>query len=253
MSINKLHNCKYYFTHDNGRRPFCVYIDEINNTVYIYKKKKDFNIYDELIATYKPIKIFIGNSLLNSMTEFSGGYGHEFDGNAILLKIDHYQYIYIGRCIYSFTTEYEIVSFISPIGNNDVPYTYAIDSEKNYYFLIDQNNFINNGILKIDNNLECIEPYKYYYFIQKNISKVENIEWLYMGNEQYYFSSSSYPSEDYDDLIKRLGYNGPMYIKYKNKKKQLISKSEYVTILENYNKKVQLKPISNINVIHDRL
>jgi hypothetical protein len=44
-----------------------------------------------------------------------------------------------------------------------------------------------------------------------------------------------------------------MYIKYKNKEKQLISKAEYVTLLENYNKKIGLKPISNINVIQDRL
>lgn len=253
-SFKKLHNCKYYFTHDNGGRPFCVYIDEINNIVYIYKEKKeDSNIYDDLIASYNPIKVFIGKSPLIPMTEFSGGYGPEFDGNAILLKIDHYQYIYIGICIYSFTTEYEIVSFVSPIGNNDVPYTYAIDSEKNYYFLVDQNNFIDNGILKIDDVSQYNDPYDYYYFIQENISKFENIECLYMGNERYCFKSSSYPLEKYDDLIKRLGDKGPMYIQYKGKEKQLISKSEYVSLLENYNKKIGLKPISNINVIQDRL
>lgn len=251
--FKKLHNCKYYFTHDNGGRPFCIYIDEIKNIVYIYKKKVDSNIYDDLIASYNPIKVFIGKSPLIPMTEFSGGHGTKFDGNAILLKINTNQYIYIGISIYSFTSESEIVSFVSPMGNNDVPYTYAIDIEENYYFLVDHNNFIDNGILKIDDVSQYNDPYDYYYFIKENISKVENIEWLYMGNEIYYFESSSYPLEKYDNLIKRLGDKGPMYIQYKGKEKQLISKSEYVSVLENYNKKVGLKPISNINVIQDRL
>ncbi len=74
-----------------------------------------------------------------------------------------------------------------------------------------------------------------------------------MGNNPYIFNTSAYPAEEYDDLTKRLGYQGQMYIKYKEKEKQLMSKSEYVFILENYNKKVGLKPISNINIIHNRL
>ena len=35
----------------------------------------------------KPKKVFIGKSVKNEMTKFSGGYGKYFDGNSILLNI----------------------------------------------------------------------------------------------------------------------------------------------------------------------
>jgi hypothetical protein len=258
MSIlKKYHNCVYYLTHDNGRHPFCVYIDEKQNNVYVYKSKgnnnNDLESYSELIDTYKPLTIFIGKSPLTLMTEFSSGHGPKFEGNSILLKIDINEYVFIGSCIYSFTTEHEIVSFFSSVGNNDVSYPYAIDSEDNFYFLLEYDNCINNAILKMNDISKHIDPYNYLYFIEKNISKQENIEWLYMGNEQYFMTTSSYPEEKYNDLIARLGDEGHMYIQYKNHPKKPISKNEYISLLKSYNEKVGLKPISNVKLIHKRI
>ena len=98
-----------------------------------------------------------------------------------------------------------------------------------------------------------IDPYNYLYFIEKNISKQENIEWLYMGNEQYFMTTSSYPEEKYNDLIARLGDEGHMYIQYKNHPKKPISKNEYISLLKSYNEKVGLKPVSNVKLIHKRI
>ena len=71
------------------------------------------------------------------MTKFSGGYGKFFDGNSILLKLSKNKYVYIGSVIYSFTSYNEITTFISPVGNSDVPYPYAIDEKNNYYLLLE--------------------------------------------------------------------------------------------------------------------
>jgi hypothetical protein len=101
---------KHYLTHDNYNRPFCVYIDELNNEVSVYKRDTsccflfrqlstttDLKNYTKLIKTFNPDKIFIGESPLNKMTEFSGGHGPYFDGNSILLKINTSTYSFFNE------------------------------------------------------------------------------------------------------------------------------------------------------------
>jgi hypothetical protein len=257
--------CRHYLTHDNYDRPFCVYIDELNDEVSVYKRdddegegeyedddsSTDLKNYTKLIQKFKADKIFIGESPVNPMTEFSGGYGPEFDGNSILLKIHEKEYVFIGYQIYSFKTKNEIVSFVSPVGNNDVPYPYAIDDKDNYYFLLGGDEY--TGILRIDDDSKPDDPYRYFYFIKKNIGESENIQFMYMGDEQYVMTTSSNPAYDYDDLVKRLGDEGPMYIQFKGEDKKPISRDEYIELLENYNKKVGLIPLSDVKIIHRRI
>ena len=69
------------------------------------------------------------------MTEFSGGYGKKFDGNSILLQLNDNRYA-IGCYIYEFTSN-KIISFISPVGNNDFPYPFALDKD-NAYLMLDE-------------------------------------------------------------------------------------------------------------------
>lgn len=161
-------NYKYYFTHDNGGRPFIVYIS--SNDVYIYKQPDNIifsnELYDldvdnpkwryaQLIKHYPIQQYFIGISPKNAMTKHSGGYGRYFNGNSILIQIDTHLYVYIGSEIYSFIAETTIIRYVSPVGNNDVPYPYAIDKNNNYYLLLE------NIIIKdIPKN---IDPYTYYY------------------------------------------------------------------------------------------
>ena len=159
---------KYYYIHDNGGRPFIVYVS--SNDVYIYQQPDNTifseEIYDldddepkwrytQLIKHYPILDIFIGVSPKNAMTKYSGGYGKYFNGNSILIQIDTHQYVYIGSQIYSFTAETTIIRYVSPVGNNDVPYPFAIDKNNNYYLLLE------NSIIKdIPKN---IDPYTYYY------------------------------------------------------------------------------------------
>ena len=156
---------KNYFIHDNGGRPYNVFIEgdpsgkcrvSIYKTGYSEGENKD--IYTDLaIPLILAEKAFVGESPKNNMTEFSDGYGPRFNGNSILLQISRSkkEYIFIGSKIFSFLSKFEIVDFISPVGNNDVPYPYAIDVEDNYYLMIE------DVSLKVPHG--NYDPYRYYY------------------------------------------------------------------------------------------
>ena len=75
---------KKYFTYDSGEKSFLIYIKQKN--VYIYKKDLD-DVYNNLVAHYIPLKIFIGKTPLIKMQKYSISYGKNFDGNTILLLL----------------------------------------------------------------------------------------------------------------------------------------------------------------------
>lgn len=169
---------KKYFTHDNGGRPFLVYVNKNKKEVQIYKQlEKDYYIpwsdwedndnknawmYIQLVAKYKSSEIFIGKSPLNKMTEFSGGHGERFDGNSILLKIGKDRYVHIGSHIYEFSTPNDkIVKYYSPVGNNDVPYPFAY-GEKNVYFMLDEK-YVSYDKASFLANKKETDAYTYYY------------------------------------------------------------------------------------------
>lgn len=120
-----------YEIHDNGGRPFRVVIDKSNVKIFN-------NETDELLHEYHLVKqIFIGTSPLNEMTEFSGGHGPDFDGNSILLNLLGNVYVYIGPEILMFMTNSPVVNYSSPVGNNDVPYPFAVCENKEVILLIE--------------------------------------------------------------------------------------------------------------------
>lgn len=160
-------NAKVYFILDNGGHPFVVYVAKHSASVYRIDTEKYFFdddetfegkawAYTKLVATFKAFKIWIGKSPKNEMTTFSGGHGPRFDGNSILLRVGETKYVSIGWEIYSFQTTNPIVKYVSPVGNNGVPYPYAIDSKNMYYLLIDQ--------VKLEVPREYAnDPYEYLY------------------------------------------------------------------------------------------
>ena len=62
------------------------------------------------------------------MTDFSGaGDEIDFDGNTLLLECEDNGYVFIsGLEIFQFKTDDKIIDYISLVGNNMVPYTFAI-------------------------------------------------------------------------------------------------------------------------------
>ena len=253
-------NPKIYIYHilDNGGKPFEVKISE-DNIVSIYENKQskedDYNTYKEIpFKTYKPEKIFIGKSILNEMTEFSGARDNpKYDGNSILLELNSkkLEYVYIGYEIYSFKAYSKIVEYVSPVGNSSVSYPYAIDDLGNYYLMIEdivleKNNRIKKEIQ--DKSKIKFDPYDYYYDNTK-MRGFENYEKLKIGNEKYMFKFSL---EDFDEMKRR--FNDTEIILIKNDgTEEIMNKESYKNLMDRFAKFNGFKPLLNKFIAHERL
>lgn len=168
---------KSYEIHDNCGRPFLVNVHEKNRQVEIYKSdsiisdsddeqdnkqnnKKSCETYDVLVKTITYEHIFIG------VGDDMGDNGYKEDdiiGNSILVQINKQKYMYIGSTIFSFSTQDEIIDYFSPIGQNDIPFPYAIG--KTYTYLMAEKKYIHNEKLKVE------DPYTQYYNHDMKYSK----------------------------------------------------------------------------------
>lgn len=150
--LKKYKTWKAYFTHNNGGRPFLVYIKGSSVAIFAFPDKTgqpfvadvDQGTRDQKwhycvpVATYTNVqKTWIGKSPKTRMTEFSGGHGPAFTGNSILLQVSPQKYVHVGASVSEFQTRDPIVEYWSPVGNNDVPYPVAIGS-KYAYFMLDR-------------------------------------------------------------------------------------------------------------------
>lgn len=126
-----------YEIHDNGSRPYIVYT--FGNRVLVYyttydAKADTTNVRDKIMdIQYK--KLYIGADKPKSKwNPVSKDWGL---GNSILVQKSNNTYVHIGAGIYTFTVRPDdtIVDYLSPVGNNDVPYPYAIGKKYIYHML----------------------------------------------------------------------------------------------------------------------
>ena len=268
MQVNQINNNIEYFTHHNRARPYKVVIsrvpiskDTYSTHVNIYKSLDETQEnYNYLVFDISPQQIFIGKSVKSKTTEFSGGYGDEFDGNSILLKVSDTTYIYVGENIKLFHTIHPIISYHSPVGNNDVPYPYVIDSSNNYYLIIE------DVIIKSTPELQKILlddelPYDYYYraiLITEDMGCGRkplfdnnfNIRKFYIGKETYTMRYNPFPSTEYDRLTSNLGDH--LYIRDHNNNKHEVTKQQYIEIMEDFGITIGTSPLLN-NIIMDSI
>jgi hypothetical protein len=150
-----------YYIHDNGSRPFKVHIK--NKNIYIYKGDYAFGKY-----YYEPyLKVprhsaFIGANPPASVLVKPGIGLKNYPGNTILLEYENGNYLFIERDLYVFKPDNKIKYFYSYVGNNDVPYAYAIDDKYTYLFAYRIK--IANTLLKADE-----DPYN------QNIKKGDSV------------------------------------------------------------------------------
>ena len=142
-----------------------IYITEYNCKCYAVtlenkgwikvQKFEDESLDENIIYTVNPMETFLGKSKSCSMTALSGAFDKAcFDGNTILLKVGiengKNKYVNIGGdMVGSFLTSDNIYEYISNMGRNLSPYSFAIGKE-NYYLLTPNFSFIKKD--KIDYN-----------------------------------------------------------------------------------------------------
>ena len=151
-----------YILQDNYRNKFLVVIDD---NVYVYKHRKCN--FDPPFPSFQAKFIFVGKSRVCEMTEFSEAEDKvEFDGNTLLLQCENNEYVYIsGLEFFKFKTDDKIIDYISLMGNNMTPYTFAVGEKftsslsSNYKFI--ENDKIEEGILLNATN-NSLDPYDYH-------------------------------------------------------------------------------------------
>lgn len=154
-----------YHTHNNGFISFELIINLDGIFVYLYdddpqsESESDDSIY---------------SNPLMKITDFMGYWygfdtsGYNYHGNSILVKITENDYIFIGHYVYEFSTNEEIIDYISPVGHSDVPYPVAY-SQNNIYFMCDQQ-YVNKSHFKRDIDVDNAEMiYAEYYDIPKEL------------------------------------------------------------------------------------
>lgn len=243
---------KTYLIHDNGGRPFKVVI---NQYVSIYKytgynetTNKETYSQDPIIILQNINNIFVGKSHENEMTKFSDGYGPDFDGNSILIHVKNNEYIYIGSKIFRFYSFSDIIDYKSPVGNNDVPYPYAIDKENNYYLMI-EDVVINKKSTNFD------DPYNYYYNLKLSTPKEINgkkIKFFYIGNKKYNFSFNSRPHKKYDWISKWEDFGEGMYYILEDNEKYKIDRKEYIKIIKKIGRDNNIRHLKGFKMLQKR-
>jgi len=119
-----------YLIHNNYSMPFIATVSPTTKHIEVVVTETNKEIVNTKYNT-----LYLGENLLNDPLYSKKGKGSL--GNSILVKVSKHKYIYIGSEIYSFETDEDIKSYYSPIGNNDVPYPYAV-GPKSTYFMLDK-------------------------------------------------------------------------------------------------------------------
>jgi len=233
-----------YETLDNGGTPFTVIIKD--NKVFVYENNEN-----KLVKEYIPSHIFIGKSVINDMTIFSGAKDDpKFDGNSILLELDpnSLEYVYIGECIYSFKAYSKIIVYESPVGNSSVPYPYAIDESRNFYLMTE--NIVLEATQSLEDKLhEGSDPYDYYYSNYKIGGYFEDFRYLKIDNEKYIFT---FTTENFEDFSKRFNYSQISGEKLDGTE-IYFTKETYQSLMDRFAVYRQFKKFLNKQMIHERI
>jgi hypothetical protein len=188
-----------YTIEDNGDSPYIVY--DYGNRVEVYgqdydEEKNAFSISEKLLDTkYK--KLFVGDNDINLPNYEKKG---KWRGNTVLLETGPGKYIFIGNGIREFTTVDgdTIEKYYSPLGNNFVPYPYAV-GKKYTYFMLD------NGGVK--------EGPKYYYIPNEDLNLKEDPYQVLYGFVESKLIGTSPKTYKVKVLRKRFDHYGWWYIK----------------------------------------
>ena len=159
---------KYYDIHDNGGRPFRVYVDGNNVAIYKDINTGTFNEeanYSKLIKEFTVNDIYIGKSTGNAEgADHRPNEAKSFIGNSILLHLSGNTYVYIGTSIYKFQMDDKVDKYFSMVGRNDVPYPVLLGTENVYFMLESDHSYIPRDMLPANlTKAQWEDAYTYFY------------------------------------------------------------------------------------------
>jgi len=122
-------NGKAYKIHDNGNRPFTVVDNKKEKRVTIFNVEMTPKPELVKLKEFKYLSFWPGSPVSNSFGDWE-------PGNTVVIQKDKSNYVFVNREVQEFQLEKgdEVVTYMSPIGNNDVPYPYIIG--KTYVYLL---------------------------------------------------------------------------------------------------------------------
>jgi hypothetical protein len=242
-----------YQTLDNGFNPFTVKIEDNKVSVYTNNYNEEVDERElEFFQEYNPSHIFIGKSIVCPMTIFSGARDDpKFDGNSILLELNPktFEYVYIGESIYSFKAYSKILSYVSPVGNSEVSYPYAIDEFGNHYLMIE------DVVLEMTERFreklhDGQDAYEYYYSSRHTFANnFEDIKMLKIDDENYNFT---YSVEGFAKFVARFKNAQVSMVKYDNSE-EYFTKESYTELMKRFADYRKFQPFMDKQIIHKRI
>ena len=132
------------------------------------KKMKKCKFDQPFLYFHAKKKIFIGKSEICEKTEFSVALNNpNFDGSTIILECEDSKYVYIsGIEIFEIRTDDKFLNYVSLMGNNMIPYTFAIGEKytnfiSNHYKFFENDKIEDRKILNPSN--DSLDPYDYHF------------------------------------------------------------------------------------------
>lgn len=191
-----------YELYDNGDGYWLAVVND--NNVQVLAKIYENDNYDvyhtKKILDVTGIKVFIGMSSLDPYTKFSGG--NDINGTSILVQLNQTpEYLYIGNEMYRFKTLDPIIEYVSPVGNNSVPYPFALDKHGRYYLMIEKKIVFKPGLSKIisasrkrfeqhpiEQPGEIYTPYDLYYDQKLTNNEISDLSTIDIDNQRNYWT-----------------------------------------------------------------
>jgi len=214
--------------------PYKVVIKD--NQAQIFK-----NGTNKLVLEQNFIGVFFGKSEAD---------GTEYDGNTILLQVSEYSYIWVGNKVLKFMAYEKIVDYKSPVGNNQVPYPWAVDV-RGWVYLFLESTVISN----IGNPSNLSRPYDYYWFdglgnicgSETLIKNFQSIQEFFIGNNSYTLTYKSFPDAEFDRLTN--AFNSEIYVEKTDGIKYKLDKNTFCKLIKEFGEVSGLCPLDHMVVL----
>jgi hypothetical protein len=225
--------------------PFHVQVNSMTNEVHIFtvhlEDEEEEPVADTIpVLTFHPTRVWVGNSPETTMTKSLNTAGPYYDGNTMLLTMEGLQHILIhSEQVVRFEALAPLVEYVSPMGNNEVPYPYARDSAGNVY-LIAEDIVLLHPVPAFEEG----DPYTDFY--ERQGQPFEGITIMRIGQNQYRPTWQTQAREEYA----RLTHNGtqPMWLEGPAKKAKRYTENKYEAFMAAFGQALHAQEIPTTRI-----